>query len=74
LKKLLSYSILFLGGTLALVGTAFVFMYFWEGIYLRIGEPDQSLLFWYLPVLFLGIIGIIGGIAMLVLGKNSLKK
>ena len=49
-------------------------MYFWEGIYLRIGEPDQSLLFWYLPVLFLGIIGIIGGIAMLVLGKNSLKK
>jgi len=73
LKKILAYTILLFGGLITLVGAVFVIMYFWEGIILRIGEPDQSLIFWYLPVLFLGFMGIIGGVAMLVYGKNRLK-
>ena len=73
LKKLLAYTILLTGGVLTLVGSTFVFMYFWEAIILRIGEADQSLIFWYSPILILGFVGIIGGIAMLVHGIKSLK-
>jgi len=72
-KKFLAYSNLLLGGLIALVGAVFIFMYFWEGIIVRIGEPDQSLIFWYLPILFIGFIGIIGGIAMLAYGLKRLK-
>jgi hypothetical protein len=73
LKKLLAYSISLLGGIIVLAGVVFVFMYFWEGIITRVGYPDQSLIFWYLPILILGFIGIICGIAMLMHGINRLK-
>ena len=72
-KKFLAYLNLLAGGLIALVGAVFVFMYFWEGIIVRTGEPDQSLIFWYLPVLFIGFTGVIGGLAMLVYGLKSLK-
>lgn len=38
-----------------LVGLYFALGYFWWAIIERIGEPDQSLIFWYLPILFIGI-------------------
>ena len=50
-----------LGGIFLLLGVSFIGMYLWEGVISRIGEPDQSLVFWYLPILFLGIIGILVG-------------
>ncbi len=73
LKKLLTYLLLFFGSIIAPTGAVFVFMYFWEAIILRIGDHDQSLIFWYLPVLFIGFTGIIGGVAMLIQGINRLK-
>lgn len=48
-------------------------MYFWEAIIVRMGDPDQSLIFWYLPILFIGIIAVIGGISMLIEGIHRLK-
>ena len=47
---------LILGGVMAGLGAAFVAMYVLEAVVARWGEPDQSLLFWYLPLLFLGVI------------------
>ena len=52
---------MFLGGIFLLMGVLFIGMYLWEGVISRIGEPDQSPVFWYLPILFLGIIGILVG-------------
>ena len=53
--------LLLLGGFLTLFGGFFIGIYIWEAFILRIGEPDQSLLFWYLPILFIGLfISLIG--------------
>lgn len=73
MTKLLTYVLLFFGGIIALGGAAFVFMYFWEAIIVRMGDPDQSLIFWYLPILFIGIIAVICGVSMLIQGIHHLK-
>lgn len=41
--------------TLTLIGFVFIVTYISEAVIARIGEPDQSLLFWYLPLLFVGL-------------------
>ena len=73
MTKLMTYVLLLFGWIIALGGVAFVFMYFWEAIIVRMGDPDQSLIFWYLPILFIGIIAVIGGISMLIEGIHRLK-
>jgi hypothetical protein len=52
-----------IGGTLvAAGGIALVLMYLWAAVVERWGEPDQSLIFWYLPLLFIGMaLGVTGG-------------
>jgi len=74
LKTLLTYLSILLGGLITFVGASFVVMYFWEAIITRIGDPDQSLIFWYLPILFLGLIGILGGVALLAQGIKRIRK
>ena len=54
-------------------GVIFVLMYVWEAIVSRFGEPDQSLLFWYLPILFLGLIASAGGLLLLLRSLNQIK-
>jgi hypothetical protein len=67
-KKILSCGALVFGILVFVIGSVFVVMYVGQAILARLGEPDQSLLFWYLPFLFIGIIGIGLGIGMGVLG------
>ncbi|NNJ92416.1 MAG: hypothetical protein HKP55_12140 [Gammaproteobacteria bacterium] len=43
------------GVTLAMMGLVFIGTYIFEAYIARIGEPDQSLLFWYLPLLLVGL-------------------
>jgi len=71
LKKLLNYLSILSGGTITLLGVAFVLIYVWEGVVPNIGKPDQSPIFWYLPIFFLGLFGIFGGVALMVIGINS---
>jgi len=59
---------------LVLAGLGFIAMYVWEGVIVRLGDPDQSLLFWYLPILFIGIFSVGGGVAMFVSFLNKLKQ
>lgn len=63
-KKILTYGMLAFGSLVALLGAAFVAMYVREAIIARAGEPDQSLLFWYLPILFLGVIAVLTGLGI----------
>jgi len=51
------------GALATAVGLWSIAAYFLEAVIARVGEPDQSLLFWYLPLLFIGIIGLILGVA-----------
>lgn len=73
-KKALPYGSLVIGILIAMIGIACIVMYVLEAIIARIGEPDQSLLFWYLPILFIGIISVIIGLGVGVWGVISLRK
>jgi len=73
LNKWLAYLFVILGGLISATGVVFVFMYVWEAIVSRLGEPDQSLLFWYLPILFLGLIASVAGLRLLLRGINQIR-
>lgn len=63
-----------LGGTLlCLIGIGLVVAYILEAVFARWGESDQSLLFWYLPFLLFGIIGLVTGLSLAILGKKKIK-
>lgn len=49
-------------------------MYVWHAVVARIGEPDQSLVFWYLPVLFFGLVGCGAGLALYRWGSTQLRQ
>jgi apolipoprotein N-acyltransferase len=44
-----------IGAVLGVAGLGFIAMYFQSAIIERLGEADQSLLYWYLPILFIGL-------------------
>jgi len=73
-KKVLPYGGLIIGGLIAMTGIACVVIYVLEAIVARLGEPDQSLLFWYLPILFIGIIGILIGLGIGIWGAIRLRR
>lgn len=70
----MSCGALAIGALIFLIGVVFVTMYISEAILTRVGDPDQSLLFWYLPILFMGITGIILGLVTGILGLIGLRK
>ncbi len=74
MAKLISFSILLLGALLSGVGLVFIVLYFKDAIFLRTGEADQSLIFWYLPFLFVGLGSLISGIVVAQAGLRRLKK
>ncbi|NNE05010.1 MAG: hypothetical protein HKO64_02915 [Xanthomonadales bacterium] len=53
------------GALLILAGIGLCAMYVVEAVIRRLGEADQSLLFWYLPILFIGLFSLMGGIGLL---------
>lgn len=65
---------LLLGVVAALVGAGLVGAYFLEAVVARSGDPDQSLLFWYLPILFLGLAGLAIGLAAGAWGIRRLRR
>lgn len=73
LKKLFSYSILIAGSLSVIMGLAFAAMYVYGAIIARWGEADQSLLFWHLPILFIGIFSIAVGLVLSFWGINRLR-
>ena len=73
-KKLLPCGALVVGGLVALIGLGLAVTYVLEAIVARLGDPDQSLLFWYLPILFMGLTGIIVGIGIGLWGSVRLRQ
>jgi ABC-type Na+ efflux pump permease subunit len=65
---------LIFGATLMVVGILFAAMYVIEAIVKRIGESDQSLVFWYIPILLIGVGGFIVGILSFLWGLRNLRR
>ena len=63
-----------IGVAATLVGLVLTGAYILEAVIERRGEPDQSLLFWYLPILFIGMVSIIAGLASSVWGFVHLRR
>lgn len=62
------------GLILSVIGLILCVSYVTEAYISRIGEPDQSLLFWYLPILFGGIISLAIGLVLSFISVNRLKR
>ena len=50
-----------LSALMCLFGISLIIMYIYGAVIARLGEADQSLLFWYLPFMLFGIICVIAG-------------
>ena len=74
MKTGIAYLFVFLGGLIAVLGGIFVGMYFWEAVISRRGEPDQSLIFWYLPILFIGTIAAVAGLSIFRRGLGRIQR
>ena len=74
LKRLWPWAVSSLGIVLILIGGALIGAYVFEAVVARVNEPDQSLLFWYLPILFLGFLGLAAGVSASAWGFRRLKK
>ena len=64
---------LFFGIITCLIGLFLIYEYVVNAVIDRIGESDQSLLFWYLPFLILGIAALKLGIGFSIWGFISLR-
>jgi len=62
------------GIVISIIGAVLIIGYIMEAYVARRGDPDQSLLFWYLPLLFLGFISFVTGLSASIWGFNSLRK
>ncbi len=63
-----------LGAFGLLFGVVLIAGYVSSAVVARIGEPDQSLVFWYLPFLLAGIIAVASGLAVAVWGIVGLRR
>ena len=62
------------GIVISIIGAVLIIGYIMEAYVARKGDPDQSLLFWYLPLLFFGFISFVTGLSASVWGFNRLRK
>jgi len=62
------------GTICSLFGLSLVSMYVYSAVIDRLGEPDQSLLFWLIPFLLIGLAASIAGIVMITVGVASIRR
>ena len=73
-NKYKKYLGLIAGLLLCVTGIIFCVEYVFEAYISRIGDPDQSLLFWYIPLLIIGIFAFSAGMVLTNNTINRLKK
>lgn len=72
--KKLPIAALCFGVAATLVGLVLTGAYVLEAVIERRGEPDQSLLFWYLPILLIGMVSVVTGLVSSVWGFVRLRR
>ena len=71
-QKLISIFSILSGIIFALMGMLGIGVYLSSGIAV-LDEPDKSIIFWYLPILFIGITILGGAVYFVIIGIRSLK-
>ncbi|MDH5372758.1 MAG: hypothetical protein OEX97_07425 [Acidimicrobiia bacterium] len=56
------------------IGAAAVKWYAWDIVIGQADEPDRSMLFWGLPILFIGLIALATGGALVVVARRRIRK
>lgn len=54
------------------IGGAALKWYFWDIVIQQAGEPDRSMLFWGIPIVFIGVAATAAGTALLWLARRRL--
>ncbi len=73
-KNSRSLTVLIVGIVISIIGVLLIGTFITEAYISRIGEPDQSLLFWYLPFLFVGFLALVTGLITGIRGFTGLRK
>jgi divalent metal cation (Fe/Co/Zn/Cd) transporter len=73
LKKRRNLASLIIGIIVSIIGVFLIITYAMKAYVDRAGEPDQSLLFWYLAILLLGIAALGLGLSITVLRLLNLR-
>ncbi len=73
-KKIWPTIALVFGMGACLAGALLIYAYLSEAVIARIGEPDQSLLFWYSPFLMCGALGLLAGLGLGISGFIWLRR
>ncbi len=73
-KSIMPYVMITAGALVGLAGAVLVAVYVVEAVVTRIGEADQSLLFWYLPIALVGIGSLALGSGLGFRGVRQLRK
>lgn len=56
------------------IGAAAVKWYVWDVVIAGAGEADRSMLFWGLPILFIGVWAIGGGVGLGLVARSTLSR
>ena len=72
-KKAFSYLLLLTGVIFAAVGIVLIFLYLYELFTMPTGASDYSIVFWHLPLVFLGLAALMFSTALIIFGKKQLK-
>lgn len=59
-------------GVSIVVGVAALKWYVWDIAILQAGEPDRSMLFWGLPIVFIGMVGLALGTGLAIYARRNL--
>jgi len=62
------------GSAVILTGAVLIYAYVMAAVIARLGDPDQSLLFWYFPILVVGLGFAAGGLALVAAAVQRLRR
>jgi hypothetical protein len=71
-RRIIWHVLLAIGLCTTLAGGLFASLYVVEAVFARLGEADQSMLFWALPILFLGLLVSLTGLILTALAWRRL--
>ena len=61
------------GASFLVVGVVAMKWYAWDVVIGLAGEPDRSMLFWGLPILFIGILAVTVGLVLIVAAIRGIR-
>jgi Ni/Fe-hydrogenase subunit HybB-like protein len=61
------------GAVLLMVGAAALKWYVWDAVIGQAGEPDRSMLFWGLPILFIGFFAGAAGVGLIIVVVHDVR-